>query len=56
MGLAKTDVFVGQFQFLEDDANFLNDLLPILNQLVVDLIEFRVLNMVWQCFRCLGGV
>ncbi|MCS4066768.1 hypothetical protein [Pseudomonas putida] len=39
MGLSKVDVFVGQLQFLEGDANCLTDLLPILNQLAADLVE-----------------
>lgn len=33
------DAFWSQLQFLEGDANCLSDVLPILNRLVVDLIE-----------------
>lgn len=39
MGRPSADVFWYQLQFLEGDENCLTDLLPILNRLVVDLIE-----------------
>lgn len=60
MGRAKADIFVEQLQFLEGDTDCLAVLLPILNELVANLVEAPCsqygMAMLPLFMRCMLGI